>query len=131
LESGNVAKARVCLKEGTVLLINWQKLIKLADKSEHGWATIREYVILCIWQSNRQIVSHSWSSTLNQMLVKKSVKYTSIWELFCKFFMVRFLFLRFVTDNMKYNNNINELYKLTKYKQLGRIQDFVKGEGEI
>ena len=44
LESGNVAKARDCLKEGTVLLNNRQKLIKLADKSEFGWGTIQEYV---------------------------------------------------------------------------------------
>ncbi|KAK3744178.1 hypothetical protein QZH41_020571 [Actinostola sp. cb2023] len=44
LESGNVAKAQDLLKEGIVLLNNRQKLVKLADKSDYGWATIQEYV---------------------------------------------------------------------------------------
>ena len=44
LECGNLAKVKECLTEGTVLLANRQKLIKLADKSEYGWATIQEYV---------------------------------------------------------------------------------------
>ena len=44
LESGNAAKAQDHLKEGIVLLNNRQKLVKLADKSEYGWATIQEYV---------------------------------------------------------------------------------------
>ena len=43
LECGNLAKVKECLTEGTVLLANRQKLIKLADKSEYG-ATIQEYV---------------------------------------------------------------------------------------
>ena len=44
LESGNVARARDQLNEGIVLLNHRQKIVKLADKSEFGWATIQEYI---------------------------------------------------------------------------------------
>ena len=44
LEGNNVQRAKELLKEGTVLINDRQKLIKLADKSEFGWNTIREYV---------------------------------------------------------------------------------------
>lgn len=43
LEGNNVERAKELLKEGTIL-INRQKLIKLADKSEYRWNTIQEYV---------------------------------------------------------------------------------------
>ena len=44
LESGNVGKAKKELNEGISLLNNRQKIVKLADKSEFGWATVQEYV---------------------------------------------------------------------------------------
>ena len=44
LESGNIGKAKEELNEGISLLTNRQKIIKLADKSEFGWATVQEYV---------------------------------------------------------------------------------------
>ena len=44
LEGPNVAKAKEELAEGMSLLHNRQKLIKLADKSEFGWATVQEYL---------------------------------------------------------------------------------------
>ena len=44
LESGSIDKAKEDLDEGISLLTNRQKIIKLADKSEFGWATVPEYV---------------------------------------------------------------------------------------
>ena len=44
LESGNIEKAKEELNEGITVLNNRQKLVKLADKSEFGWATVQEYV---------------------------------------------------------------------------------------
>ena len=44
IDSGDSARAKEALKEGTDLLNKRQKLIKLADKSEFGWATINEYL---------------------------------------------------------------------------------------
>ena len=44
LESGNIGKAKEELNEGISLLTNRQKIIKLADKSEFGWATVQEHV---------------------------------------------------------------------------------------
>lgn len=46
LESGNIGKAKEELNEGISLLNNSlrQKIVKLADKSEFGWATVQEYV---------------------------------------------------------------------------------------
>ena len=44
LESGNIGKAKEELNEGISLLTNQQKIIKLADKSEFGWATVQEHV---------------------------------------------------------------------------------------
>ena len=44
LESGNIDKAKEELNEGISLLNKRQKIIKLADKSEFGWATVQEYV---------------------------------------------------------------------------------------
>ena len=44
LESGNIGKAKEELNEGISLLNNRQKIVKLADKSEFGWATVQEYV---------------------------------------------------------------------------------------
>ena len=44
LEGTNIAQAKEELAEGMALLQNRQKLIKLADKSEFGWATVQEYI---------------------------------------------------------------------------------------
>lgn len=44
LESENIGKAKEMLNEGISLLTNRQKIIKLADKSEFGWATVQEHV---------------------------------------------------------------------------------------
>lgn len=44
LENGNIGKAKEELNEGISLLTNRQKIIKLADKSEFGWATVQEHV---------------------------------------------------------------------------------------
>ena len=38
-----VEKARAALLEGQKLIELRQKLIKIADRSEHGWATVAEY----------------------------------------------------------------------------------------
>ena len=40
----DVERARQSLQEGESLINNRQKLIKVADRSEHGWATVEEYV---------------------------------------------------------------------------------------
>ena len=40
----DVERARQSLQEGERLIKNRQKLIKVADRSEHGWATVEEYV---------------------------------------------------------------------------------------
>ena len=42
LESGNIGKAKEELNKGISLLTNRQKIIKLGDKSEFGWATAQE-----------------------------------------------------------------------------------------
>lgn len=44
LENGNIGKAKEELNEGISLLTNRQKIIKLADKSEFGRATVQEHV---------------------------------------------------------------------------------------
>ena len=44
LKRGNIGKAKEELNEGISLLTNRQKIIKLADKSEFGWATVQEHV---------------------------------------------------------------------------------------
>ena len=44
LEGPNIVKAKEELAEGMSLLHNRQKRIKLADKSEFGWATVQEYL---------------------------------------------------------------------------------------
>ena len=44
LEGGNISKAKEELNEGISLINNRQKIIKLADKSEFGGATVQEYV---------------------------------------------------------------------------------------
>lgn len=44
LESENIGKAKEVLNEGISLLTNRQKIIKLADKSEFGWAAVQEHV---------------------------------------------------------------------------------------
>ena len=44
MESGNIGKAKEELNESISLLNNRQKLVKLVDKSEFGWATVQEYV---------------------------------------------------------------------------------------
>ena len=44
MEGPNIVKAKEELAEGMTLLHNRQKLIKLADKSEFGWATVQEYI---------------------------------------------------------------------------------------
>ena len=43
LPSPAVEKARTLLKEGEKLIDARQKNIKIADRSEHGWATVQEY----------------------------------------------------------------------------------------
>ena len=40
----DVEKAKALLKEGEDLVDKRQKLIKIADRSEHGWSTVEEYV---------------------------------------------------------------------------------------
>lgn len=37
-------KVKQALKEGEALINERQKLIKIADRSEHGWATVEEYI---------------------------------------------------------------------------------------
>ena len=37
-------KAKTLLEEGKKLLSERQKLIRMADRSEHGWATVEEYI---------------------------------------------------------------------------------------
>ena len=44
LESGNIPKAKEELSKGISLINTRQKRIKLADKSEFGWATVQEYI---------------------------------------------------------------------------------------
>ena len=44
LESRNIPKAKEELNKGISLINIRQKIIKLADKSEFGWATVQEYV---------------------------------------------------------------------------------------
>ena len=44
LESENIPKAKEELNKGISLINSRQKIIKLADKSEFGWATVQEYV---------------------------------------------------------------------------------------
>ena len=39
----DVEKARTAIKEGEKLIDARQKVIKIADRSEHGWATVAEY----------------------------------------------------------------------------------------
>ena len=39
-----VEKARKVLQEGEELIAQRQKLIRIADISDHGWATVEEYV---------------------------------------------------------------------------------------
>ena len=39
----DVERARQSLQEGESLINNRQKLIKVADRLEHGWATAEEY----------------------------------------------------------------------------------------
>ena len=43
LPSQAVEKARTLLKEGEKVIDARQKNIKIADRSEHGWATVQEY----------------------------------------------------------------------------------------
>ena len=44
LEGTNIAQAKEELAKGMSLLHNRQKRIKLADKSEFGWATVHEHI---------------------------------------------------------------------------------------
>ncbi len=39
-----VEKAKTVLAEGEKLIVERQKLIRIADRSEHGWATVEEYI---------------------------------------------------------------------------------------
>ena len=43
LESGDIPRAKEELKKGISLINTRQKIIKLADKSEFGWATVQGY----------------------------------------------------------------------------------------
>jgi hypothetical protein len=38
-----VEKAKFAIDEGEKLIIDRQKFIRIADRSEHGWATVEEY----------------------------------------------------------------------------------------
>ena len=38
-----IARARECLQKGRQLLAKRQKLIRIADRSEHGWEVVVEY----------------------------------------------------------------------------------------
>lgn len=40
----DIERAKKVLEEGEALINERQKLIKIADRSEHGWATVEEYV---------------------------------------------------------------------------------------
>ena len=40
----DIEKAKKILKEGEEIIKERQKLIRVADRSEHGWATVDEYV---------------------------------------------------------------------------------------
>ena len=42
LESGDIPKAKEEPNKGTSLINTRQKIIKLADKSKFGWATVQE-----------------------------------------------------------------------------------------
>ena len=44
LKRNKIEQAWEKLQEGMHLITKRQKLIKLADKSEHGWATVNEYL---------------------------------------------------------------------------------------
>ena len=44
LESENLEAAKSSVDQGISLLQERQKLILLADKSQHGWKTVQEYV---------------------------------------------------------------------------------------
>ena len=44
LETRSIPKAKEELNKGISLINTRQKIIKLADKSEFGWATVQEYV---------------------------------------------------------------------------------------
>ena len=44
LESGDIPKAKEEPNKGISLIYTRQKISKLADKLEFGWATIQEYV---------------------------------------------------------------------------------------
>ena len=39
-----VEKAKTLLDERTKLVCERQKLIRMADRSEHGWVTVEEYL---------------------------------------------------------------------------------------
>ena len=41
--TGAMIKAKKSLDEGMALIAHRQKLIKLADRSEHGWKVVKEY----------------------------------------------------------------------------------------
>lgn len=41
--TGTVTKAKKSLDKGMALIAYCQKLIKLADHSEHGWKVVKEY----------------------------------------------------------------------------------------
>ena len=44
LEGRNIAKVKEELAQGISLLVDRQKIIKLADKSEFGWAAMQEHL---------------------------------------------------------------------------------------
>ena len=44
LENGDIPKAKEEPNKGISLIYTRQKIIKLANKSEFGWATVQEYV---------------------------------------------------------------------------------------
>ncbi len=39
-----VEKAKTVLAEGEKIIVEQQELIRIADRSEHGWATVEDYI---------------------------------------------------------------------------------------
>ena len=75
LESGEIPKAKEEPNIGISLITTRQKIIKLADKSEFGWATIQEYVFDELVDDEADVSNFFWDlPQLNKFAVKKTVK---------------------------------------------------------
>ena len=73
LESGDIPKAKEELNKSISLINTRQKIIKLADKSEFGWATVQEYV-----SASGKLRLILDLSHLNKFVVKKFAKYEDL-----------------------------------------------------